>query len=468
MKYTKLAFIALFMISLTASCDFSEENIGEDTITKASAEELFNPIITQIAYNQSNLTAWTTALFMQYFIQEYAHNESFANYFLPHNATDRLWEHGFYGGSLAGIQELQKISDTDKNTDLQAIALILEINEYLHVTALYGDIPYSEALQGHELKLPKYDSQESVYESLLSKADEAISLIGDNTVNSSLTKIDIIYNGEMARWKQYAYALKARMYLHLTSKSAENYTNVLEAIEQSFTSLNEQANFTWTHHNAIENPLHEFNLQRPATNTIHENFALALMERNDPRMEFITYWNEDTNYWAYQQFSPYILHWSASNTTLPLFSYVELQFMKAEALLMTGAPDEEVSNALRKGIEASCRHYNLTSDSYLDFVDIQSSLEGLENQDEKLAHIISEAYFSYYGFAYQQTWNNYKRLGLPELVLDGTVSEINPTGSLPQRYLYPEIELKLNTENVNEAMERQNGALLDEPLWIFK
>lgn len=467
MKYLKYNLFALLLLTSFFSCDFSDENVEEDAITEATVSDLLNPAITQIAYNQSSFTGRTSALFMQYF-QDNSYGNAYFNYYVPHNSTNLYWQEGLYGGSLKYIDELKAISEKDSDSDLKAIALILEVNEILHATSFYGDLPFSDALQGSDQILPKYDTQESIYEELISMIDEAIDLLGGSFTNSSLANIDVIYKGDMQGWTKLAFALKARTYLHLASKDDVNYTKVIVAVNNSFSSIQEQANFTWVLHNQVKNPMHEFNLERPVANTINENFALNLEERNDPRMASITYRETPSDYWAYQQFSPYILHWGASNTTLPLFSYVELQFMKAEALLMTGAPDQEVTNAIKLGIEASFQQMDLEPSAHLDFIDAQSSFDGLNSTDEKLSHIISEAYYSYYGYAFQQAWNNYKRLGLPDLELIGIESDINPSASLPKRYLYPEVELELNAENVKEAMERQNGGLLDEPQWIFK
>jgi len=47
------------------------------------------------------------------------------------------------------------------------------------------------------------------------------------------------------------------------------------------------------------------------------------------------------------------------------------------------------------------------------------------------------------------------------------VNGFNRSGSVPIRFLYPESESQTNAENVEAAKGRQDGALLDSPLWAF-
>lgn len=465
---TQSRFIVLLSFILcTLSCDFSDDIINEEAINEASLEQLFEPTITQIAYNQSAFCGRSAALLMQY----YRENESGINYYTTYNIDNAFanfyWDEGLYTGSLKQIQEISDIAEKENNDDLKAISLILFVNEYLMATTIFGDIPFSEALQPNTIALPKFDTQESIYTELLSMIDEATNLIGSGSENSELADIDIIYEGNMENWNKYAYGLKARIHLHLTNNQISTYLDVLSALEKSFNYITEQPNYNWAQ-NSVQNPLFTYAKSRPRNIFISEKFSFRLTVLNDPRLDYITDFNTQFDAWDYQKDPPSELYWTTNSTSLPLLSYAEVQFMKAEALLMINQSDDEISEALKKGIEASCQEYGLSFEKYQEYSTKQSSLTEYNTNEEKLEHIIIEAYKAYYGYGFLQAWNNYKRLRLPKLVSTGIPSEINPSASIPVRLLYPRIETQLNPDNTNEAVLRQNGALLDNDIWVFQ
>ncbi|MEO1452091.1 MAG: SusD/RagB family nutrient-binding outer membrane lipoprotein, partial [Bacteroidota bacterium] len=82
---------------------------------------------------------------------------------------------------------------------------------------------------------------------------------------------------------------------------------------------------------------------------------------------------------------------------------------------------------------------------------------------------IEEAYVSYYGVAFIQSWTNYLRTGYPALTPKANSAEgLNPSGVIPRRFLYPVSEVQTNADNVQAAKDRQGGALLDVATWAFQ
>lgn len=87
---------------------------------------------------------------------------------------------------------------------------------YHRITDLYGDIPYTEAAKAYTDKifLPKYDSQELIYKDMLKELDEAASAL--DAAKIGFGKADLIYNGDIVKWKKFAYSLMLRLGLRLT------------------------------------------------------------------------------------------------------------------------------------------------------------------------------------------------------------------------------------------------------------
>ena len=82
---------------------------------------------------------------------------------------------------------------------------------------------------------------------------------------------------------------------------------------------------------------------------------------------------------------------------------------------------------------------------------------------------MNEAYTAYYGHAFHQTWANYRRTGYPNLTPSANGDNgLNPGGGIPQRYIYPISESETNADNLDAAISRQGGALMNVALWSFQ
>jgi hypothetical protein len=76
-------------------------------------------------------------------------------------------------------------------------------------TDTWGDIPYSEAFQSNVIREPKYDRQQDLYPVLIQELKDAAAMI--NPANGDLTRGDVIYGGDVAKWKKFANTLRLRM-----------------------------------------------------------------------------------------------------------------------------------------------------------------------------------------------------------------------------------------------------------------
>ncbi|MBV6880723.1 SusD/RagB family nutrient-binding outer membrane lipoprotein [Epilithonimonas ginsengisoli] len=84
------------------------------------------------------------------------------------------------------------------------------------VTDLYGDAPFSEANQvNNNIYLPKYDSQEAIYKQLIVDLKSGRDAI--NTTSTVPTG-DILYYGNIARWKKLANSVLLQVTLQLSKK----------------------------------------------------------------------------------------------------------------------------------------------------------------------------------------------------------------------------------------------------------
>ncbi len=465
MNYKNISLVFLLLLTIIfVSCDFETDNASPDEITEVSLEELLPAAITQMAHNQSAFEGRSASAFMQYLEEWDASISPYRQNGLSPEGFNSVWNYGFFGGSLIQAKTMADMAEKQGEGGYEAIAKIIMAHEFAEATSSFGDIPFSQAVQGNTYPFPEYDSQQAVYEGVQNLLNEAITLIDQNP---PLVSGDVVYYGNMQLWKKFAYALKARYLLHTSKRHPENFSEILDIVQnQTFQSLEEQPGINWGAQVGTQNPLYSFATERPSTLIIQHGFANTLETNNDPRLDKIMF-TDGFTWFFYDPDNPNKLVWARQYATIPFISFAETKFMEAEALLQTGGTTDDITDALKTAIEASFLQMEVSPEDHTDFIDNHSDLSGLDEAGI-LNHIISEAYVAYYGNASKQSWSNYRRLKLPELIPETYASIYNPSNVIVERFLYPETERKYNSTNTQAAIDRQNGALLDVPVWAFE
>jgi hypothetical protein len=134
--------------------------------------------------------------------------------------------YGFYNGGLVDLQRVielntdegtrDAISASGPNSSQIALAKVMQSWAFMSMTDFWGDIPYSEALQGVANLNPKYDEQEQIYRGIVATLVEAGDMIssGDAGVEG-----DIIFNGDMALVRKFANSLILRAGIRVSDAS---------------------------------------------------------------------------------------------------------------------------------------------------------------------------------------------------------------------------------------------------------
>ena len=150
---------------------------------------------------------------------------------MGNNNVDRLWEysHIIYKGNryttgdengsvwqrlyvrvLSNLQQIKVLyKDNPLYTNRLQIAEIWQCYTYAYLVAMYGPVPYSQALNPDITEI-KFDGEAEIYTSLLSRlkiASDAIKLDGDKF------SPDIMYGGDLLKWKKFANSLRLRLAL---------------------------------------------------------------------------------------------------------------------------------------------------------------------------------------------------------------------------------------------------------------
>jgi hypothetical protein len=165
--------------------------------------------------------------------------------------------HSFIGGSDGGgecwrmVYWLQGMNVEDMINDgrelgqptMAGIALAVKAYSWHILASLHGDLPVKEAFVPGLLS-HSYDDQEYAFQMVRSWAREAIVELEktDANVYSNIGTADLIYQGNVEKWKKFAYAVLARNYITMASKNVAYLDSAIDCANKSFTSYADDAN----------------------------------------------------------------------------------------------------------------------------------------------------------------------------------------------------------------------------------
>ncbi|MFV0565284.1 MAG: SusD/RagB family nutrient-binding outer membrane lipoprotein [Flavobacteriaceae bacterium] len=199
---------------------------------------------------------------------------------------------GLVTETLIDLKTIKELStENEEYTGYAYIAEALSIFTWQIATDVWGDIPYTEALQGNQGVLsPVFDSGESIYADLLKRVN---ALIATDPSDYYVTpNTDFIYGGDMEQWMYFANALKLKLMLRLSETSGYNNTEVLSFITNNslLTATAKIDGSYWTDaEEGKRHPMREFQeggANYLSTNVIaSKNFIDYLINNSDPRLD---------------------------------------------------------------------------------------------------------------------------------------------------------------------------------------
>lgn len=125
-----------------------------------------------------------------------------------------------FGNNVSYI--LEKAKDANQ-PEFMGVGLALRAWAYQHTTDYNSDIIFYDAFNP-TLSSFRYNSQDTVYRGIDSICRDAIGYLNTalNTPGSSgrLAKGDIVYGGDIGKWKRFVFSILARNYNHVSNKTS--------------------------------------------------------------------------------------------------------------------------------------------------------------------------------------------------------------------------------------------------------
>ena len=374
------------------------------------------------------------------------------------------WRFEIYNGSLITYKSLMEAAEEIESRTYIGVAKIMTAYTYSIATDFWGDIPYSQALQGEDETAPELDTQEQIYlgsEGVQSLFDLVKEGMADLDAASPFNpgSDDLIYGGDLENWKKAGNSLLLKFANTISKVAPERATQEIQAVitGDNYISANSQnMNFTFGSSVGSRAPVYEYTNVTAFRNDmmISTRFVNLLREKNDPRLpvfvtapsgSYVTIDNgfrgalpTPTSSWS--RFSDYVT--GDGEGPVRFLTNAQTQFILAESALMLGTPGDPEEH-YQAGIRASMQLAGLSQaqiDTYFGDNSEEVTLNGSE--EENLEKIMTQKYISLYGNGVEQ-WNDYRRTGFP--VLADHQNAVGIDGTRPVRAQYVNEEIARNT-----------------------
>jgi len=453
----------------------------EEINTNPNAPEQVNPqfLLSNILYNSANnsaVDAWNAGNFLAQLTARFDFNE-IDRYDLRTNTE--LWNATYL--LLKDVQSLSELSAND-NPVYQGVSKVMQAYLISTLTDLWGDVPYSEALQGASTQnfTPRYDTQEQIYtgeNGILDLLRDAVVIFEDNEGGIPISG-DIMFNGNVDKWIRFANSLRIR-YLLRISKRVSIATEMNDILTGGRIMQSNADNALIPYLSTAPNQWFVHNIRLGDYGNVRMTTTIdsVLKAFDDPRITTFfkpTVASENTGNPVYTGIPNGLGPESRNDYDLSEVSllgsifrdvpdgvdaifmlYSELQFALAEAAhlnLIAGTPDAYY----HEGIQASFDYYDTPMPT-----DYLNRTEVLISTHDPYTKIMTQKWLASMLVGYEG-WFNFRRTGLPALQpsKDNTNNDL-----IPVRYRYPDSEQAVNPINYQEAVTRMGGDTYNIQAW---
>ncbi|MGB6150678.1 MAG: SusD/RagB family nutrient-binding outer membrane lipoprotein [Pricia sp.] len=456
----------LFAFGLLTGCEnsFDEEDIqtNPNAVTDVDVRTLLSGTMLGVSYLHQDTDVRIASLWAGEINGLARAHQGYARYLV--SSTNFQWSTLYPVASQARLIQIKADELGDPWT--KGVGQVLEALTVAKATALYGDVPYSQAFKPEEFPNPIFDPQAEVYVQLQATLDAAIANL--SAANGlAFADQDFLYQGDVAKWSAAARTLKARLYLH-----TGEYTQAIENAELGI--ADNQGDLLVPHGNSQgvdTNQNFDFFKVARAGDTGFEGAYLPVLLESRLNSEN-TKTDETSLYNHYIEIGATATGSLDPNTTdgaftadapHPILTHYENQLILAEALARTGNTSEAINalNSVRNGLASGYingKTFATENAQYENYDEDDFSVDGMANptenpsvQEALLYEIISQRYICF--LMQYEAFNDYRRLAKAEPVVQLPIP-LNAGNQKPERFIYPEQEINTNPNVPNPVPDQ--------------
>jgi hypothetical protein len=480
MKIIKYLSLALILIIGVSQCKLPD-NVDPKHPTEVPYYTLFsNGELGMI--NQTDATSVNRniqRLTVQYWQETTYFDES--RYLYQDRKIPDGFARAYYKDALMDFKEAKAIlmdenygGDPDEAKNMIAIIDICEVYSYQVLVDAFGDMPYTEALQGFENSTPVYDHADAIYDDLLVRLRNDLASLND--AYGSFGSADLIYGGDVASWKRFGASLLLRVGMRLSDvDETKAKAAVSDAVSAGVFTAQSQSGFVFypgvvPHINQIWDAFRAGRKDFLPTNTIID----MMKDKEDPRIgQYFTKVDTSSNpdeqklvylgavagldgAQSYNNFSNFQARFFDPKFEANMIDYVEVEFLLAEAAQrgfgVSGSAEEHYNNA----VTASFEYWEAEGvDDYL-----AANPYDANNWKQSIGE---QKWLALYNRGVEG-FTEWRRLDYPIL----NVPEGMTYGDIPVRMPYPYNEVAQNKANYEAASDHIGGDLTSTKIFWDK
>ena len=477
-KLTPATVIFTLLLSFSCTEGFEEINTNPNSPESIGPQFLLSNVISVAADENT----FTQGFRLSNYLTQFAASVEFERidrYEMGSNAQ-------YWNGTYRLLNDIESIQTNEAtNEAYNAVADIMKAYLFSQLTDMWGDVPYSEALEAKTgVYNPKYDTQEMIYTdpetgilALLKRSAATL----ENTGSS--IQGDVMFANNLDKWKRFANSLRVRYILRISKRindfselqslADENElmrSNLDNAVvpylssapnqwpmSQSALGLYQEHRMTLTVDSVLKawDDPRQMVLYKPSQQSVTEGNPQYKGLQNGLNRETIN--ERGINLNDVSLFGS-IFRDVPDGVDGQFMQYAELQFALAEAV-SRGYITGNAQDYYEKGISASFEYFNTSIPAdYFQRPTIE--LDGTND----LTKILTQKWLSLISNGHE-AWFNIRRTGIPALTPGP--DNLNDD-QYPVRYLYPESEQAVNNSNYQEAASRMGGDNINSKVWWEK
>jgi hypothetical protein len=504
-KINKYYIILMFLVfgSIT-SCDkgFDEMNVNPVDLTSVDPAFQLNYAIINSASTYSNLQYET--IIVKQMINPFSGVGAAAQYNQDNRSvTSANWTR-YYGTVIRDLTDVvEHLKDFADRSNLYNMARIWKAYSYMVLTDSYGEIPYTESGLGYleGVVLPVYGTQEFIYQDILNELESAAASLD---LNKPTEGRDILYAGDLTKWKRLANSLILRAAMRLSKVNTGLATKyVTSAISGGLMSSNDDNAFI-VHNANFPNPIGiQLNGGQSFFFYMARDFIDYLSITNDPRLASISvryigaesgtaqtegiadrtpaaqigmpigYDNTTISEAVAADNLVSLYEYSQLDRTrmggsyAPSFfvTYAQTQLLLAEAVVR-GWASGDASTLYSEGIRAHM--IQLATYGTSTAVPVTAINDYVQANTLDPANSLENINTQYWIASFlngPEAFANFRRSGFPILTPNPYPGTDLKSEDFIRRLTYPDSEHNVNNENVQQAITNQGPDILDTRVW---
>lgn len=465
-KYVFILLAGIVSIGLAGCSKYLDKLDNPNLVSDPS----LNGLLTQNTF-QTGMNVYRMGYVVSYYMQYQAGNSKGSDND-TYNEVDYSGTWTRFYNTMMNIKQMNNLAEETGGYYHLGIGKILMAYNLNMLINSFGDVPYSDALQGLDALVPGFDKQATLHSTCLTLLDEALAELkktGDIPPVSSGN--DLIHKGDVDAWIKTAHTMKARFLTQFSKTASYNAANVLNELNDAYESNDDDATLTVFDGRSPWNQVAYDNTQLDLDGWLSSQFINALNGTTygieDPRLPLIatitkfgdyrgtpngagrigTGTDDEESYlWVEGAYSK-------GNAPLLMVTFAEMKFIEAEAAFRAN-DKPRAYQAYLDGIKANMAKVGVSTADATTY--LTDSRVGVGAANITLDLIFKEKYVAM--FLNPEAWVDarrfnykYKDFKLPVgAVLDDFI----------RRLAYPTVETSRNGANVPAV-----GSLKDRLVW---